>query len=140
VKNQDILISSIAATLASAITYLAQMAMWFGAGHRDGEQRSRSSLGGLLMLLLVPMAAGLIPMAISRTREFSADATSARTLGKCATDDRRAGEAGFDGPADSARRISFDVALEYHAAVLWQIPLQAVLHSSPHCGTDCGAA
>jgi heat shock protein HtpX len=81
VKNRDILISSIAATLASAITYLAQMAMWFGAGRRDGEQRSRSPLGGLLMLLLAPMAAGLIRMAISRTREFSADATSARTLG-----------------------------------------------------------
>jgi heat shock protein HtpX len=81
VKNRDILISSIAATLASAITYLAQMAMWFGAGRRDGEQRSRSPLGGLLMLLLAPMAAGLIRMAISRTREFSADATPARTLG-----------------------------------------------------------
>jgi heat shock protein HtpX len=81
VKNRDILISSIAATLASAITYLAQMAVWFGAGRRDGEQRSRSPLGGLLMLLLAPMAAGLIRMAISRTREFSADATSARTLG-----------------------------------------------------------
>jgi heat shock protein HtpX len=81
VKNRDILISSIAATLASAITYLAQMAMWFGGGRRYGEGRSRSPLGGLLMLLLAPMAAGLIRMAISRTREFSADATSARTLG-----------------------------------------------------------
>ena len=50
-KKRDILISSIAATLASAITYLARMAMWFGAGPRDGEQRSWSPLGGLLMLL-----------------------------------------------------------------------------------------
>jgi heat shock protein HtpX len=57
------------------------MAMWFGTGRRDGEERSQSPLGGLLMLLLAPMAAGLIRMAISRTREFSADATSARTLG-----------------------------------------------------------
>jgi heat shock protein HtpX len=81
VKNRDILISSIAATLASAITYLAQMAMWFGAGRRNGEQRSRSPVAGLLMLLLAPMAAGVIRMSISRTREFSADATSARTLG-----------------------------------------------------------
>jgi len=80
VKNRDILISSIAATLGAAITYLAQMAMWFGAGRRD-DRRSSSPLGGLLMLLLAPMAAGLIRMAISRTREFSADATSARTLG-----------------------------------------------------------
>ena len=81
VKNRDILISSIAATLASAITYLAHMAMWFGGGQRGTGRRDRSPMGGLLMILLAPMAAGLIRMAISRTREFSADATSARTLG-----------------------------------------------------------
>jgi len=81
VKNRDILISSIAATLASAITYLAQMAMWFGGGRRDADRRGRSPIAGLLMICLAPMAAGLIRMAISRTREFSADATSARTLG-----------------------------------------------------------
>ena len=81
VKNRDILISSIAATLASAITYLAQMAMWFGGGRRDADRQGRSPIAGLLMILLAPMAAGLIRMAISRTREFSADATSARTLG-----------------------------------------------------------
>jgi len=81
VKNRDILISSIAATLGAAITYLAQMAMWFGGGRRYGDNRSRNPMGGLLMVLLAPIAAGLIRMAISRTREFSADATSARTLG-----------------------------------------------------------
>ena len=82
VKNRDILISSIAATLASAITYLAQMAMSFGGGRRQSDDnRSRSPIGGLLMVFLAPMAAGLIRMAVSRTREFSADATSARTLG-----------------------------------------------------------
>jgi heat shock protein HtpX len=81
VKNRDILISSIAATLASAITYLARMAMWFGDGRRQTGRRDRSPIGGLLMIFLAPMAAGLIRMAISRTREFSADATSARTLG-----------------------------------------------------------
>lgn len=80
VKNRDILISSIAATLASAITYLAQMAMWFGGRRQYGDDRSRSPIGTLLMLFLAPMAAGLIRMAVSRTREFSADATSARTL------------------------------------------------------------
>ena len=81
VKNRDILISSVAATLASAITFLAQMAMWFGGGQRGTGRRERSPMGGLLMIFLAPMAAGLIRMAISRTREFSADATSARTLG-----------------------------------------------------------
>jgi heat shock protein HtpX len=82
VKNRDILISSIAATLASAITYLARMAMWFGGGRREETgRRDRSPIGGLLMIFLAPMAAGLIRMAISRTREFSADAISARTLG-----------------------------------------------------------
>jgi heat shock protein HtpX len=81
VKNRDILISSIAATLASAITYLAQMAMWFGGGRRDDDRRGRSPIAGLLMVFLAPVAAALIRMAISRTREFSADATSARTLG-----------------------------------------------------------
>jgi heat shock protein HtpX len=81
VKNRDILISSIAATLGAAITYLAQMAMWFGGGRRYGDHRSRSPLGGVLMVVLAPLAAGLIRMAISRTREFSADATSARTIG-----------------------------------------------------------
>jgi heat shock protein HtpX len=80
VKNRDILISSIAATLASAITYLAQMAMWFGGRRRYGDDRSRSPIGTLLMVFLAPMAAGLIRMVVSRTREFSADATSARTL------------------------------------------------------------
>ena len=81
VKNRDILISSIAATLASAITYLPRMAMWVGSGRSETERRDRSPVGGLLMIFLAPMAAGLIRMAISRTREFSADATSARTLG-----------------------------------------------------------
>lgn len=81
VKNRDILISSIAATLAAAITYLARMAMWFGSGQRDTGRRERSPIGGLLMIFLAPIAAALIRMAVSRTREFSADATSARTLG-----------------------------------------------------------
>jgi heat shock protein HtpX len=81
VKNRDILISSIAATMGSAITYLAQMAMWFGGSRDDRDRRGGSPIAALLMIFLAPLAAGLIRMAISRTREFSADAASAKALG-----------------------------------------------------------
>ncbi len=82
VKNRDILISSVAATIAGAITMLARMAMWFpmGGGGRDDDRRG-SPIGGILMLILAPIASAMIQMAISRTREFSADATSARYCG-----------------------------------------------------------
>jgi heat shock protein HtpX len=75
VKNRDILTSSVAATLAAAITFLARMAFWFG-GRRDDEERS-NPWAGLLMLIVAPIAAMLIQMAISRTREYAADETSA---------------------------------------------------------------
>ena len=79
VLNRDILTSSIAATIAAAITQLSYMAMFFG-GSRDDEDRG-SGLGGLFMLILGPIAATLIQLAISRTREYSADATSAKYTG-----------------------------------------------------------
>ena len=75
VKNRDILTSSVAATLAAAITVLARMAFWFGG--RDDENERGSGWAGLIMLILAPIAALLIQMAISRTREYAADATSA---------------------------------------------------------------
>jgi heat shock protein HtpX len=74
VVNRDILTSSVAATLAAAITFLARMAFWFG-GSRDDEDRN--PWAGLVMLILAPIAALLIQMAISRTREYAADETSA---------------------------------------------------------------
>jgi len=76
VKNRDILTSSIAAVLASAITFLARMTFWFGLGSRDEEEEG-GGWGALLMLILAPIAAMLIQMAISRTREYAADQTSA---------------------------------------------------------------
>ena len=79
VLNRDILTSSIAATIAAAITQLSYMAMFFG-GRRDDEDRG-GGLGALLMLILGPIAATLIQLAISRTREFSADAASAKYTG-----------------------------------------------------------
>ena len=82
VKNRDILTSSVAATLAAALTHLAYMAMWFGGGTRgDDDEGGPGPLGGILMIFLAPMAAGLIQMAISRTREYSADASAARYTG-----------------------------------------------------------
>jgi len=80
VKNRDILISSIAATIAAAITMLARMAFFFG-GRRDDEEEGGGMLGMLFMLILAPIAAMFIQMAISRTREYSADATAAASAG-----------------------------------------------------------
>lgn len=76
VKNRDILTSSVAATIAAAITFLARMTFWFG-GSRDDEEDRGSAWAGLIMLILAPIAAMLIQMAISRTREYAADETSA---------------------------------------------------------------
>ncbi len=76
VKNRDILTSSVAATIAAAITMVARMALWFGGGSRDDEE-DRSPWAAITMLILAPIAAMLIQMAISRTREYAADQTSA---------------------------------------------------------------
>src|SRR6266404_5780485 len=81
VRNYDILISSIAATIAGAITYLARMGFWFGSGGRDNN-REGGGLAGILMLILAPFAAFLLQLGISRQREYSADATGARMVGQ----------------------------------------------------------
>ncbi len=84
VRNRDILTSSIAATLAGAITIIARMGFWFGAfGGGGGNSRDREGggIGALLMLILAPIAAMLIQLWVSRTREFEADATGAHLTG-----------------------------------------------------------
>jgi heat shock protein HtpX len=80
VLHRDILTSSIAATIAAAISYLGYAAMFFG-GRRDDEEEGGGGIGALLMFFLAPFAAMLIQMAISRTREFSADAAAAKYTG-----------------------------------------------------------
>jgi heat shock protein HtpX len=80
VRNRDILISSIAATIAAAITFAARMFVFFGGG-RHSDDDAPNPLASLALLLLAPIAALLIQMAISRTREFAADAEAAKAAG-----------------------------------------------------------
>ncbi len=80
VKNRDILISSVAATIAAAIMMVARIAMFFG-GSRDDRDGGGNPIVLIGMMILAPMAAMLIQMAISRSREFAADATGAAIAG-----------------------------------------------------------
>ena len=85
VKNRDVLISTIAATLAGAITYLAHMAQWaamFGGRSSSDEEGGTNPIAAILMAILAPIAAMLVQMAVSRSREYQADATGARIAGK----------------------------------------------------------
>jgi len=84
VRNYDILITSIAATLAGAITWIASMGRWamiFGGFGSSRDDRRSGGLAALLMLLVAPIAAMLIQLGISRQREFSADASGVRMVG-----------------------------------------------------------
>jgi heat shock protein HtpX len=80
VKNRDILISSVAATLAAAIMFVARFSMFFGGGD-DRDRRGANPIVMLATLILAPIAAALIQMAISRQREFAADAGGADIAG-----------------------------------------------------------
>ncbi len=80
VKNRDILISTISATVSGAISSLAQFGMFFGGG-RDSEGRPANPIVGIIVAVLAPIAAMLIQMAISRTREFGADRGGAEISG-----------------------------------------------------------
>ena len=85
VKNRDVLISTIAATLAGAITYLAHMAQWaamFGGRSSSDDEGGVNPIAAILMAILAPIAAMLVQMAVSRSREYQADATGARIAGK----------------------------------------------------------
>ncbi len=85
IKHKDILISSIAATIAGAIVMLAHMAQWaaiFGGGGRDRDDNGGGVIGLIVMAVLAPIAATIIQMAISRSREYGADEGGARISGK----------------------------------------------------------
>ena len=85
IKNHDILIGSIAATIAGAIVMLAHMAQWaaiFGGTSRDDDEGGSNIIGLIVMAILAPLAASLIQMAISRSREYLADEGGAKISGK----------------------------------------------------------
>ncbi len=84
VRNRDILIGTIAATIAGAISMIANMAQWamiFGGGRNDDEDSPGGAIGAIAMIIIAPIAAMIIQMAISRSREYEADATGARICG-----------------------------------------------------------
>ncbi|BAU22423.1 protease htpX [Caldimicrobium thiodismutans] len=83
IKNRDILISTIAATIVGAISYLAQMAQWalfFGGSREDEDRNPLALVGTLVAIIIIPIAATLIQLAISRSREYLADETGARVI------------------------------------------------------------
>ena len=85
VRNYDILISSIAATIAGAVTYAARMGYWaqlFGYGGGRGNDREGGGLSAILMLFLAPIAAMLLQLGISRQREYAADESGAKMIGQ----------------------------------------------------------
>ena len=85
VRNRDVLISTIAATIAGAITYLAHMMQWaafFGGGRSSDDEEGGSPWAMLLLAILAPFAAMLVQLAVSRAREYQADASGARLAGR----------------------------------------------------------
>ncbi len=84
VKNRDTLLMTITATIAGAISMLAQFGMFFGGGNREGENNNGGlgMIGSILMMILAPFAAMLVQMAISRSREYAADDLGARICGQ----------------------------------------------------------
>jgi heat shock protein HtpX len=81
IKHRDILISTIAATIAGAISYLAQMAMWASIFGRSDDEDSGHPIVSLLMMIIAPIIAMIIQLAISRAREYSADEGGAKIAG-----------------------------------------------------------
>ena len=81
IKNHDTLLMTVTATIAGAISMLAQFGLFFGGGNRGGNNSGMGIVGTLLMVVLAPLAAMLVQMAISRTREYAADNMGARISG-----------------------------------------------------------
>jgi len=85
VRNRDILVMSVAATIAGAISFMARMFWWnslFGRGAQDREQNGATTLLAILGMILAPLAAALVQLAISRSREYKADYVGAKSIGQ----------------------------------------------------------
>ena len=108
VGNRDILIGSVAAAIATGISFLAQMAMWgamFGGGSNSDDDEGVNPIAMIALIILAPIAAGLLQMALSRSREYEADRAGARLLG-----DGEALARALEKLEAGARRIPMDVA------------------------------
>lgn len=81
VKNRDMLVSTIAATVAGAISFIAQMAFWGGSLFGGDDEDGGNFVGGIAMIILAPLAASLIQLAVSRSREYLADQHGAKLVG-----------------------------------------------------------
>jgi heat shock protein HtpX len=81
VKNRDILIATIAATIGAALTFLTRIAFWGGLGGRRSDNSPLGAIGGIIAIIVAPLAAMVIQMAISRSREYQADQSGAETTG-----------------------------------------------------------
>jgi len=84
IKNRDVLVGTVAATMAGAISMIGNVIQWgaiFGLGRGDDEEGGSSMVGALIMAILFPIAAMIIQLAISRSREYGADATGAQIAG-----------------------------------------------------------
>ena len=144
VKNRDILVSSIAATLAGAIMILASMARWaaiFGGFRGDSDDdRGGGILAIIVTAILAPIAATLIQLAISRSREYLADETGARLAHNPGKPCPRPGEAGRSIRKNSDGRQSLDGSFVYCKSPFGPGPCRSVQHSSPHRGKNPAAA
>ncbi len=136
VRNRDILISSVAATLAGAITLIARMGYWAslfgGGGGRDDRDRGGGFVA-LLMLILAPIAATLIQLAVSRSREYEADASGAQLHRQSLRAGQRAEEAGRLFEARSHAGYAFNGAPVHRGSAAGRGFLQSLLDASPDC-------
>jgi heat shock protein HtpX len=144
VKNRDILIGTIAATMAGAIMMLASMARWsaiFGGGHRDDNHGGgMGAIGMIAMSIIAPMAAMIIQMAVSRSREYMADATGAQHRRQPRGAGQGPGKAGGVCQADPHGCQPLDGPYVHRQSIVRKKSAEPVLHASTGGGADQPAA